>query len=248
MPRVRAFWLIFLAGLLLACSAGTAGADPNDPYWPPEWGPRLTRASDLWNLTTGNPSIVIAVVDTGLSQPLFKPAGQSTPVADLTQVVRRLEHRRQQRRHHRHLRPRHLDLVDHRRAREQRRRVCRLLLALLDHAGAGRGRARRSAGREHRRGDPLGSRPRSTDRERQPRKQPARRERARGPGVRAGARRSGRHRRRERRQHRPPLPGLVRDRLGQRALGGRHRRERPALRAGRREAPGSTSPPPAARR
>ena len=87
MPRVRAFWLIFLAGLLLACSAGTAGADPNDPYWPPEWGPRLTRASDLWNLTTGNPSIVIAVVDTGLSQPLFKPAGQSTPVADLTQVV-----------------------------------------------------------------------------------------------------------------------------------------------------------------
>jgi len=30
---------------------------------------------------------VIAVVDTGLSQPLFRPAGQTTPIADLTQVV-----------------------------------------------------------------------------------------------------------------------------------------------------------------
>jgi hypothetical protein len=87
---VRGFWLILLAGLLLAflaCSASPAGADPNDPYWPTEWGPRLTRASDLWNLTTGDPRIVIAVVDTGLSQPLFQTPGQSTPVPDLTQIV-----------------------------------------------------------------------------------------------------------------------------------------------------------------
>jgi thermitase len=85
--HVRGFWLILLAGLLLACSTSAAGADPNEPYWASEWGPRLTRASDLWNLTTGSPSIVIAVVDTGLSQPLFKATDQSTPVPDLTQVL-----------------------------------------------------------------------------------------------------------------------------------------------------------------
>ena len=50
--------------------------NPNDPAWSLEWGQRLTRASDLWQLTTGNPSIVIAVVDTGLA-----------PIPDLTDVV-----------------------------------------------------------------------------------------------------------------------------------------------------------------
>ena len=50
--------------------------NPNDPVWNFEWGPRLTRAADLWQFTTGNPSIVIAVVDTGL-----------TPLPDLTQVI-----------------------------------------------------------------------------------------------------------------------------------------------------------------
>lgn len=43
--------------------------NPNDPFWPNEWGPALTRTSDLWQYTTGNPSIVIAVVDTGFTQP-----------------------------------------------------------------------------------------------------------------------------------------------------------------------------------
>lgn len=62
--------------LLVLCTAATTRADPNDPYWPNEWGPRLTRAADLWRLTTGDPRIVIAVVDTGLSH-----------VPDLTQVV-----------------------------------------------------------------------------------------------------------------------------------------------------------------
>lgn len=73
---------LLLVGLLLlatlpALATGATRADPNDPSWSSEWGPRLTRASDLWNLTTGNPSIVIAVVDTGLD-----------PIpAELTQVV-----------------------------------------------------------------------------------------------------------------------------------------------------------------
>ena len=63
--------LLLLVGLLLlatlpALATAAARSDPNDPSWSSEWGPRLTRASDLWSLTTGSPSVVIAVVDTGL--------------------------------------------------------------------------------------------------------------------------------------------------------------------------------------
>jgi Subtilase family len=80
--NVRRFWSILLAIALLALStaAGAVGdpSNPNDPFWPYEWGPRLTRASDLWQETTGDPKIVIAVVDTGLAQ---------VPVPDMTQVV-----------------------------------------------------------------------------------------------------------------------------------------------------------------
>jgi hypothetical protein len=63
--------------VLSALAAGAARADPNDPTWSSEWGQRVTRASDLWQVSTGDPRIVIAVVDTGLN-----------PIpAELTQVV-----------------------------------------------------------------------------------------------------------------------------------------------------------------
>ena len=68
---------LLLLGVLPALASASSRSDPNDPSWPSEWGPRLTRASDLWDVTTGDPRIVIAVVDTGL-----------TPMpAELTQVV-----------------------------------------------------------------------------------------------------------------------------------------------------------------
>jgi Subtilase family len=76
---LRRLGLILLLFVLLASAGATrAGADPNDQFWPLEWGPVLTRASDLWQYTTGDPSIVIAVVDTGLSP---------TPQPDMTHVV-----------------------------------------------------------------------------------------------------------------------------------------------------------------
>ena len=76
---MRYLRLILLVLVLLAAPGATAaGADPNDPFWDQEWGPTLTRASDLWQFTTGDPSIVIAVVDTGLS---------ASPQPDLTHVV-----------------------------------------------------------------------------------------------------------------------------------------------------------------
>ncbi len=76
MRRLLVLGLLLLA-VLPALAGASSRADPNDPSWAAEWGPRLTRASDLWQVSTGNPSIVIAVVDTGL-----------TPIpAELTQVV-----------------------------------------------------------------------------------------------------------------------------------------------------------------
>lgn len=70
--------VIVLAAALaaLAFGAARAGADPNDPAYPDQWGAKATRASDLWTATTGDPKTIIAVVDTGLN-----------PMPDLTHIV-----------------------------------------------------------------------------------------------------------------------------------------------------------------
>jgi len=39
---------------------------PNDSYWNLQWGPRKIRADWAWNTTTGNSSILLAVIDTGV--------------------------------------------------------------------------------------------------------------------------------------------------------------------------------------
>lgn len=39
---------------------------PNDPYWSLQWGPQKIEADYAWNTTTGDPSILVAVVDTGI--------------------------------------------------------------------------------------------------------------------------------------------------------------------------------------
>ncbi len=67
---MRRLWPILLVLLAIVVFAAPAvSADPNDPFWPGEWGPVLTRASDLWQYTTGSPGIVVAVVDTGFTAP-----------------------------------------------------------------------------------------------------------------------------------------------------------------------------------
>lgn len=43
-----------------------ASLEPNDPFWDKQWGPKKIQASDAWNTTIGNSSILIAVVDTGI--------------------------------------------------------------------------------------------------------------------------------------------------------------------------------------
>ena len=39
---------------------------PDDPYWSMQWGPQKIEADWAWNTTIGDPSILVAVVDTGI--------------------------------------------------------------------------------------------------------------------------------------------------------------------------------------
>lgn len=39
---------------------------PNDPYWNLQWGPQVIEADWAWNTTTGNQTVLVAVVDTGI--------------------------------------------------------------------------------------------------------------------------------------------------------------------------------------
>lgn len=51
-------------------------AVPTDPLWPNQWGPALIGAPAAWTVTMGSPSVVIAVLDTGVdfSQPDLRGA------------------------------------------------------------------------------------------------------------------------------------------------------------------------------
>src|SRR5439155_885342 len=79
--RVAAVLVVFaLAGTFLAGSSGPAAraapvttnfpvhADfrPNDPYYVDQWGLRQIGAPNAWDVTLGAPSVVVAVVDTGV--------------------------------------------------------------------------------------------------------------------------------------------------------------------------------------
>jgi len=39
---------------------------PNDPYWNLQWGPQKIEADYAWNTTIGDPSVLVAVIDTGI--------------------------------------------------------------------------------------------------------------------------------------------------------------------------------------
>ena len=39
---------------------------PNDQYWSLQWGPQKIQADYAWNTTTGNRTVLVAVVDTGI--------------------------------------------------------------------------------------------------------------------------------------------------------------------------------------
>lgn len=56
-------------GALLLCDVGAAAPiAPNDPAWPDQWAQRKIRLPEVWELTTGDPGIVIATIDTGVNR------------------------------------------------------------------------------------------------------------------------------------------------------------------------------------
>jgi subtilisin family serine protease len=74
-----------VAGVVLFASAA-AGADglvPNDPYYAQQWGPRLLGMPDVWKYSTGDPSVVIAMVDTGVNYGIKDLEGQFVQGWDL---------------------------------------------------------------------------------------------------------------------------------------------------------------------
>lgn len=41
---------------------------PSDPFWEEQWALRQIEAAKLWQITTGNPQILVAVLDTGIDK------------------------------------------------------------------------------------------------------------------------------------------------------------------------------------
>ncbi|MGH9165900.1 MAG: S8 family serine peptidase, partial [Acidimicrobiales bacterium] len=62
-----------------------ASADtvPTDPRWAEEWGPARTRAPLAWDTTTGDPSVVIAILDSGVDATIADLAGAVVAGRDL---------------------------------------------------------------------------------------------------------------------------------------------------------------------
>ena len=65
--RVRALVLAALTAFALAVCAPADALSPNDPGWEFQWAQKLMRLPAVWDYTTGDPSVVIAVVDTGVN-------------------------------------------------------------------------------------------------------------------------------------------------------------------------------------
>ena len=53
-----------------------AALTPNDPYWGWQWGPAQIHAPDAWDVTTGRPDVVLAIIDTGADMDHSDLAGQ----------------------------------------------------------------------------------------------------------------------------------------------------------------------------
>ncbi len=64
---MRRFLLPALAATLLLSTPAASAIQPNDPAWPDQWAQRKIGLPQAWESTTGDPGIVIALVDTGVN-------------------------------------------------------------------------------------------------------------------------------------------------------------------------------------
>ena len=145
-----------LATLALTGSAGAA-VQPNDPVWADQPGPRQIGLPQVWETTTGDPSVVIATIDTGANvipdlQDAFVPGYDFVENDYEPQDTPRPRLARRQR---------------DRRARQQPDRDGGALLGLPGDADP-RERERLGQPRPDRRGDPVCGRRRRADHQRQP--------------------------------------------------------------------------------
>jgi subtilisin family serine protease len=63
--------------MLVASTAGGAnGLVPNDPYYSQEWGQRVLEMPEVWKYTTGDPNVIIGMVDTGVNYGIADVQGQ----------------------------------------------------------------------------------------------------------------------------------------------------------------------------
>lgn len=66
---MRRLVLLAVGAALLLCDVGAAApVAPNDPAWPDQWAQRKIRLPEVWELTSGDPGIVIATIDTGVNR------------------------------------------------------------------------------------------------------------------------------------------------------------------------------------
>lgn len=64
---MRGLLLAVVAACILVPSAPAAPVQPNDPAWPDQWAAKQIGLPQVWETTTGDPSIVIATIDTGVN-------------------------------------------------------------------------------------------------------------------------------------------------------------------------------------
>jgi subtilisin family serine protease len=76
---VRRGGLVALVVAALVLASPAAALTPNDPYWPLAWGQRVVNMPAAWDITTGNSSVVIGVVDTGVDSTLPDLQGALAP-------------------------------------------------------------------------------------------------------------------------------------------------------------------------
>ncbi len=65
--RMRPLLVFVLAALSLGLGGAGAAVQPNDPAWHEQLAERLIRLPEVWEITTGDPTIVVATVDTGVN-------------------------------------------------------------------------------------------------------------------------------------------------------------------------------------
>ena len=76
---------VFAVVLALVCAGAADATQPSDPLWPEQWAQRVAGVPAVWSLTTGDPDVVIATVDTGVNRAIPDLNGALVPGWDFVE-------------------------------------------------------------------------------------------------------------------------------------------------------------------